>query len=48
MIEHWIINSLVFSITPLVYICIYQYKDIKELKKFNDLKDTYIKYLEDK
>jgi hypothetical protein len=48
MIEHWIVNALVFSIAPLIYICSYQYKDIKELKKINKLKDDYIKHLEDK
>jgi len=48
MIEHWIINALIFSIAPMTYICFHQYKDIKKLKQLNEAQNNYIKHLEKK
>ena len=48
MLEHWIINTLCFSIAPLSYVCINLYKDNKKKQNIIDTQNRVLAHLEQK
>lgn len=48
MIYNWVINGLVSSICPLIYICYHLYKDNKKQKHQIDIQNKLIDHLNKK
>lgn len=45
MIEHWVVNSLIFSIMPLIYVTYNLYKDNKKQQHIIEVQNKYIENL---